>query len=237
MQDSWIQLLLLAHVSTVDRPLRTHNCAPLGLLTCSSTCSLDWSAASNPQKSTQDSKQHEQRCSEQLRRANQCKLFSCRSDVWYRLAHGVNQQKDWSIPALTNQRPFTICDFWQRDHCGVGGPNDRGCEEVLPSVPSTASTNSIWISSVPPCPDRLPEEDPPACCIMRTCSTNPAGVMAEWSSPPSSDQETALSASKVGHLPQHPDRGEHQALWSKHLPEPRSLLCVDTPLARPGSDQ
>ena len=37
MQDTcWIQLLLLATLSTVDRPLRFHNTEPLGAQTCSS---------------------------------------------------------------------------------------------------------------------------------------------------------------------------------------------------------
>ena len=77
--------------------------------------------------------------------------------------------------------------------------------------------------------------------LVASCELAPRIQQESWPSdlpsPPSSDQEIALSASKVGHLQQHPDQGEHQALWSKHLPEPRSHLCVDTPLARPGSDQ
>ena len=44
---TWIQLLLPAHVSTVDRSLSNHNTVPLRLLTCSERALLRWTANSD----------------------------------------------------------------------------------------------------------------------------------------------------------------------------------------------
>ena len=120
-------------VSTVDRPLRTHNCAPLGLLTCELNLDL------------------------------------------------ISSTMSWSVPS-------------------------RGSSCLLHHAN-----------------------------LLHEASMSHGRVI--YHLPPSSDQETALSASKVCHFAAVPWSGEHRALWSTHPPEPRSLLCVDTPLARPGSDQ
>ena len=106
---TWIQLLLLAHVSTVDRSLSTHNTARLGLLTCSVRTLLCWTATSDSEdwtitlRSEHCSKINKDNNTEVSNRSGI--FLDCRSDMWRGLAHGVSSAKTLiNSVSLTNQR-------------------------------------------------------------------------------------------------------------------------------------
>ena len=86
-------------------------------------------------------------------------------------------QKHWSIPCRWQINESTFLWAHHLELGGNGGANDRGMPGVVASDPSLASTNSIWSSSGS---ERWsPVDTPPR--IMRTWSTKPEGVIAEWS--------------------------------------------------------